>query len=181
MAVRYGGAYVDKRIGFRQTRTTHRGAIVLPLPGSLVRLLPTWTRVLAQQEYWVCIPLVFSFDLSFISCLAETDRGPFESPEAEAEPFGCWVKCIQDSRNRGRLLIRFDCSVKNRYEVWSREPYSRSCYKKVAVAEGSGDGQQLSRGEKLYGKSYLLSSRTCYEVYLPSNLTVLIEVRLHCP
>ena len=41
--------------------------------------------VLAQKSIWYFFPLIPISILFFISCLAETNRHPFDLPEAEAE------------------------------------------------------------------------------------------------
>ena len=41
--------------------------------------------VKGQREVWFCVPLFPLALLFFVSCLAETNRAPFDLPEAEAE------------------------------------------------------------------------------------------------
>jgi len=48
----------------------------------------TLSRVIAQQQHahaWFIVPLTLSFVIFFVSALAETNRLPFDLPEAEAE------------------------------------------------------------------------------------------------
>ncbi|GIS77482.1 MAG: hypothetical protein CM1200mP13_08410 [Candidatus Pelagibacterales bacterium] len=41
--------------------------------------------VMAQENLWFILPLLPMFVIFFISALAETNRPPFDLPEAEAE------------------------------------------------------------------------------------------------
>ena len=42
--------------------------------------------VMAQQDFWFCLPLLPMFVIFSVSILADTDRSPFEPPEGESEP-----------------------------------------------------------------------------------------------
>jgi NADH:ubiquinone oxidoreductase subunit H len=43
------------------------------------------TIILAQQKVWFVLPLLPIFIIFYVSMLAETNRHPFDLPEAEAE------------------------------------------------------------------------------------------------
>jgi NADH-quinone oxidoreductase subunit H len=60
------------------------GFIILSIAVSIGSLNLS-TIVLAQQEIWLIVPLFPLFIVFYISMLAETNRHPFDLPEAEAE------------------------------------------------------------------------------------------------
>ncbi|KAI3664454.1 hypothetical protein L1987_89790 [Smallanthus sonchifolius] len=90
----------------RSASYLERGAEILSM-GSCVAAGPRNSSeiVMAQKQIWSGIPLFPVLVMFFISCLAETNRAPFDLPEAEAESVaGYNVEYARDAILNSSLL-----------------------------------------------------------------------------